>query len=384
MKINNSKKVLFLLTEDYFFCSHFMDRAKNLQENGYDLTIVAKKNSKDHFIRSQGFKFININFSRKSINPISEILIILKIIKLYFKIKPDLVHHVALKPILYGGIASILLNIKYVISAPVGMGYIFSSKDLKAIFIRPLFIFSLKLIFKIINKKISQSNFIFENKDDMQQFINWKVTSKLNSFLIQGAGVDINKFKYIKNRDNKKLIVSFISRMLLDKGINEFIQAAKLILEESSDIEFWLIGDIDKNNPTSISKEKLIEWNQFSGIRWFGWQNEIVEFLYKTDIACLPSYREGLPKSLIEAAATGLPIISTDTTGCREVVIHNLNGILVPVGDYQSLKCAILSLMKKKETRKKMGKESRKLVLNRFSKEIVNNKTLALYKKILG
>ena len=377
------KKVLILLTEDYFFCSHFMDRAKNLLDQGYLVTIAAKKNNKYQYIRNQGFNFSEIDFNRKSINPVNEILIIFKIIKLYLKIKPDLVHHVALKPILYGAVASLLTNIKCVISAPVGMGYIFSSKDPKAVLIKPIFVFSLKLIFSIINILKLKSVFIFENKDDMNQFIQWKVVSKEHTFLIQGAGVDTIEFKYIENRNNKKLIVTLISRMLLDKGIYEFIQAAKLILKEFSDIEFWLIGDIDKSNPSSISRKELIDWNEIRGIRWFGWQNEVKEFLYKTDIACLPSYREGLPKSLIEAASTGLPIISTDTVGCREIVIDNLNGILVPVRDYISLKYAILFLKNKKKLRKEMGKQSRKLVMNRFSKKIVNDKTVEVYKKIL-
>ena len=153
---------------------------------------------------------------------------------------------------------------------------------------------------------------------------------------------------------------------------------------EKSNVEFWLIGDVDVDNPTSIAIENLNSWNEKSGIKWFGWQNSINDFLYKTDIACLPSYREGLPKSLIEAASTGLPIITTDTVGCREVVIDNLNGILVPVRDYISLKYAIVSLINQKSLREKMGEESRKLVLSKFSKEIINNKTLDIYKNFLS
>ena len=383
MSTKNKKKVLILLTEDYFFCSHFLERAKYLLENGYLVTIAARKNNKNDYIKNQGFEFININFNRKSLNPFNEFFTILKIIKAYIKIKPDVVHHVALKPILYGGLASVLTNVDCIISAPVGMGYLFSSKDFSARTIKPLFVFSLKLLFKIIKIKNTKSKYIFENRDDMKQFINWKVVPKNNAFLIQGAGVDVNKFRFIKKRQNKKVIISLISRMLFDKGIFEFIKAAELILKEKSNVEFWLIGDVDLNNPTSIATETLNSWNKKSGIKWFGWQNEIKDFLYKTDIACLPSYREGLPKSLIEAASTGLPIITTDTVGCREVVIDNLNGLLVPVRDYISLKYAIVSLINQKSLREKMGEESRKFVLSKFSKEIINNKTLDIYKNLL-
>ena len=377
-----NKKLLFNITEDWFFCSHFLDRALAAKANGYSIYVISRQNKHKHIIEGHGICSYSIPFNRKSINPIYEFYILLKIIYLYKRIKPDIVHHVAAKPIIYGSIAAKICKIKSVLNAPVGLGFVFSSDTLKAKFLRPI----LKLLLKsFLNSHLGikmKNKVVFENHDDLNYFIEMGAVKPNSACVIKGAGVKVNKVIYKNN--NKRLIptITLLARMIKDKGIREFVYAAKKINSKKINGRFLLVGDTDPLNPSSLDKSILQKWNNEKIIVWEGWVSDVERILKETDILCLPSYREGLPKALIEGAAFGIPIVTTDTVGCREVVKDGVNGFLVPIKNSDQLAKKIYKLIKNKSLREKMGKKSHEIALSNFESSIIISQTLKVYDEL--
>ena len=380
-KLIMQKKLLFNLTEDWFFCSHFLDRALAAKKNGYNVYVCCKNNNRKSDIEKYGFKFISLKYKRSGINPIYELYILINNILIYNSIKPDIVHHISAKPIIYGSIAARICNIKSVINAPVGLGYVFTSNNLKARFLKP--ILKILMFFFLNNHHGSQkkNKVIFENRDDLNYFLRLGALRREDSCIIRGAGVKIKKLRPKKNI-SKLITVTVISRMIKDKGIYEFISAARDLKKENPETRFLLAGDIDPQNPSSLKRETLINLNNEGIIEWLGWVDDIEKLLLETDIVCLPSYREGLPKSLLEGAAFGLPIVTTDTVGCRDVVKDGVNGFLVPIKNVDELVNKIGKLLKNKLLRERMGEESLKIALNLFSEDIIISQTLEIYKEL--
>ena len=376
-----NKKLLFNITEDWFFCSHFLDRALAAKKAGYSIFVISNMNKHKNFIENYGIKFFHVPFNRKSINPIYESYVLLRIIFLYIKIKPDIVHHVAAKPIIYGSISAKICNIKSVINAPVGMGYVFSSDTLKAKILRPIVKFLYKSLINTHYGFNRRNKVIFENRDDLNYFIDFGAVNPDHASVIRGAGVRLEK--QIKKTKKKNLpTITLVARMLKDKGINEFVAAARKLKSQEIECRFLLVGDVDPLNPSSLDKKTLEKWNSEKIIDWLGWINNVDSILQETDILCLPSYREGLPKALIEGAAMGLPIVTTDTVGCRDVVEDGVNGFLVPVKNIEELSQKIYKLIMNKKLREKMGKESFKIASKKFSSKIINAQTLEVYEEL--
>ena len=369
--VNKNKILIYLITEDWFFNSHFFDRALAAKKEGYTIYVLCNINIFEK--KCEDFIFINIKFSRKSINLLKEINVLFKIIYYYSKINPDLVHHVGIKPIIYGTFSAILLNIKKIINAPVGMGYIFSSSDLFAALLKPFIIFLFKIFLNPKNSKV-----IIENSDDLNYFIESNLVNKNKIFLIRGSGVNLSFFNNIKNNSSSLKIV-LVARMLKDKGIMEFIEAATIINKNSILIDFILVGDVDAHNPSSISLNTLNFWNNKFGIKWLGKRNDVPAILAKANIACLPSYREGLPKFLLEAASSGLPIVASDVEGCREIVKHNFNGLLVPKKNSLALAKSLQILIDNEELRLYFGRNARFTIEKFFSNEIIIDQTMNIY-----
>lgn len=376
-----NRKLLFNITEDWFFCSHFLERALAAKKAGYSIFVLSRLSLNKDILENYGMKFISVPFRRKSINPIYEIYILIRIILIYKRVRPDIVHHVAAKPIIYGSIAARICRIKSVINAPVGMGYVFTSNSIKAKILRPL----LKILFKFfinshngINKR---NKVIFENKDDLNYFIKLRAIDPKNACIIQGAGVRI-KQNYKPRKIKEIPTIALVARMLKDKGINEFVEASRIINREKIFGNFLLVGDIDSGNPSSLKRQTLAKWNNEKVVKWVGWVDNVEEILKKTDILCLPSYREGLPKALIEGAAYGLPIVTTNTVGCKDVVEDGVNGFLVPIKNVEKLSSRIFELIQNKELRNKMGLESFKIASSKFSSKIIISQTLNVYNEM--
>jgi len=373
--MNNKPKLLYFVTEDWFFCSHFLDRAVAAQQAGFQVSVLTRVNRHGQTILDNDINLIPLALERSKINPLREISLIKSLVSLYHRERPDIVHHVALKPILYGSLAAKIAGIRSIVNAPVGMGYVFSSKQLKARFLKPLVLLAYRLLLNPFN-----SVAVFENPDDLTYFKKLGIVKY--SRLIRGAGVNTLQFGS-SNEPNEVRVVLLAARMLWDKGVGEFVEAAKILQQQSISARFVLVGAPDKENPESINQSQLLEWQDAGIIEWWGQHEDMPQVFAQAHIVCLPSYREGLPKVLIEAAACGRPIVATDVPGCREIVRHNENGLLVPAKDPQALAVALNRLLNDAELRESMGKRGRAMVEAEFSTEHVVEQTLQLYKELL-
>lgn len=370
------QKLLFLITEDWFFYSHFLERALAARQAGFDVVIAAREGQDGERIRSAGLRFIPIDFVRRSMNPFVEFATILSIVRLYRRERPTLVHHIGAKPIFYGSLAACMLRGPAIINASVGMGYVFTSRESLARRLKPLMFTAYRYL---MNTK--RSRVIFENGDDLAAFVRMKLVRREDAILIRGAGVNLDTYRPHAEAAGVPMVV-LVARMLKDKGVNEFVQAAHSLYAEGVQARFVLIGDPDPENPSSIPEAILRAWHGSQGVEWWGRRSDVAEVLASAHIACLPSYREGLPKSLLEAAACGLPIVTTDTVGCREVVVHGDNGLLVPVGNALALTDALRTLIADPELRRKMGRRSREHAESEFASERVIAETLAVYTQL--
>ena len=301
-----------------------------------------------YFLERKDLKFVSIPMKRGGVNPIKEIQTIINIWKFIKKEKPDLIHLVTIKPYLYGGIVSYLANVPAVISAVSGLGTLFINSDFKSRLLRFLLYPIFKLAFKHNNQKV-----ILQNEDDKKKLVNWGVLNPTKVKLLRGSGVKIKNFT--KLEESKDIItVCFLGRLLRDKGVYEFISAARLIKNRGVKARFWLAGDEDIDNPSGLNKKDLKDIKKEGIVEVLGYQKDIPQLYASAHIICLPSYREGLPKSLIEAAAASRAIVTTDVSGCRDAIIPNKTGLLVPLKNYEKLADALQCLIenpKKKEKR---------------------------------
>lgn len=373
------KKILFNITEDWFFLSHFLSRALSARKNGFEIYVCCNETNKKKIIEDHGIKFISLPYKRANINPFYEIYILIRLMLIVSKVKPNIIHNIALKPIIQGSFASRLLNSNAVVNAPVGLGYVFTSRSLKASLLRPILKFLLRIFLSSSNEKNNRTKVIFENIDDFNYFKKLNAVDSNNAFVIRGAGVEIDPTLLKRKRKNKIPKVVLIARMLKDKGIYEFFEAFQILKNKKIKCHFVLVGDVDPLNPSSLKRSTLEKWRNEKAIEWLGWINDIDNILLETDILCLPSYREGLPKSLVEGAAAGLPLVATDTVGCREVVVEGHNGFLVPIKDSEKLAAAIEKLIVDSSLRKLMGRESYKMAISKFSSSKINSLTLKVY-----
>ena len=342
----------------------------------YEVHIISPGDCPD-ILKNNGFVFHSLDLSRIGMNPVLEIASIFSLYRLFVTIKPDLVHLVTIKPYLYGGIAARIARIAAVVSAVPGLGTIFIDNSFKYKVIRSFLWILYKLAFGHKNQKI-----IFQNTSDIVTLSNLVSFSNKKSILIRGSGVDLEKYKVQKEQNNVP-VVSLVARLLKDKGVIEFVEASKILKKRNIQARMCLVGDIDTNNKTSISKFEIDSWTDLGLIEWWGYQEDIATVYAQSNIACLPSYREGLPKSLIEAAACGRSVITTDVPGCRDAIEPGVSGILVPVKDETSLADAIEELIKNPHKRNLMGKAGRNLAENAFDIKNVINAHLKIYEELL-
>lgn len=373
-----SSHILFVVTEDWYFCSHRLPLAKAALVEGFTVSVVTQVNHHGEIIESAGIKLLPVTFGRSGRNPFRDIKTIWSLYQIYRKERPDLLHHVSLKPVLYGSIAARLAHVPNVINAMTGLGYVFTSKQFFAGLIRLIITPILKIILGFKN-----TYSIYQNKDDQKLLAGVNELKNKKSIIIRGSGVESNIFVPAEDKTSPPVVI-LASRMLIDKGIYEFVKAARILKREHVDAQFILVGRIDTENHSAISERELQQWQQEGIIEWWGHRDDIVEILQKSTIACLPSYREGMPKFLLEAASTGLPIVTTDVPGCREVVINNENGYLVPPRNPGALANAIKKLLCDKTLRQKMGKNGRALVEREFAIEKIVEETISLYQRILN
>ena len=372
-------KVLFIVTEDWYFRSHRFFLAKDAIKKGYDVALLSRFSNYKKEINRSGIKTFCWNIDRLSFNPIHEIRSLFQVIKTVRNYRPDLIHAVAFKPTIYSFIAGKLLGIDKFIFALGGLGTVFSVKKninkLYKIILLPL----LKLSFSG-----EKTRLILQNTDDIKLLLNKKIISKEKITLIRGAGVDTKQFSPSKKNSFKKPVVLFASRLLWTKGVGDFIECAAR-LKPKRNSKFVLVGKPDNLNPESVPEGQINEWEKNKIIDWWGYQENMARILQKSSIVCLPTvYGEGLPKILIEAASCGLPIITYNVPGCREIVKDKINGYLVPVNDIDNLEESLNYLIENKNVCEKMGRRGREYVIKYFSQEQIADQTIKLWDMVLA
>lgn len=377
MNKSKERKIIYFVSEDWYFCSHRINLAVAAKHKGYQVKVLTRVRQHGEEIRAQGLELIPLEMQRHGLNPFADLILLLKIVALYKKEQPDIVHHVAMKPVLYGSLAAWVTSVPLVVNALAGMGYLFGAGKATGKSVAKKIV---TLLFTVLFKR-KNTMVIVQNPDDRALLMETINTPADRITIIKGAGVDTKTFMPYEEKGQGVTIV-LVARMLWDKGVGEFVQAAEVLTQKGRRARFVLAGDPDSGNPEAISEEQLKQWNTKGCVEWLGHCDNMVELLQGADIACLPSYREGLPKSLIEAAAAGLPIVTTDVPGCREVVVHSVNGLLVPVRDVNGLADALDTLICSKELRADMGRASRLKAEKEFSDTVVTNQVLALYEEM--
>ena len=352
--------------------------AKAARASGYEVTVLSRVEHGADKITGAGIKLIPIRMKRSGASILGEIAALSEIVRLYRSEKPDIVHHVALKPVVFGSIAARFARVPCQINALAGLGFVFSSIKWKARILRPLIQATLRILLNGPNTRT-----IVQNRDDRELLIKKEVLGPGNIRLVRGSGVDMSAFKPVE-KDNSQPVVILAGRMLWDKGAGEFVHAAIKIKDNGINARFVLVGVGDPDNPSSISDDQLRSWHNKGYVEWWGKRDNMPEVFAKSHIVCSPTtYGEGVPKVLIEAAACGLPIVANDVPGCREIVRHGENGILVQPLDQKALADALVSLLDNKELRESMGRKGREIVEKEFSDQEVIKQTMIIYKELL-
>ncbi len=367
------KKIFIVVNVDWFFLSHRKDIAIEAKKAGYDVTIVTKDTGKRKDIEALGVKYIDLQMSRSGQNVMEELSTCKFLYNLYKREKPDVIHHVGLKTILWGTLAAKLAGAHGVVNAVSGLG-IFFSEDNKSLVA--------KLMPKVLRYAHKQKNLavIFQNDEDKGLFLKHGIIKEGQAWFIKGSGVNLKQFNYTPEPSEGKIKVLLTARMIEEKGIFILTEAAEMLRTDfENQVEFLLCGGLD-DNPKALKKEQLEAVCDGNYIKWLGYRTDVLDLLKQCHIVAFPSYyKEGLPKSLIEATAVGRPIITTDSIGCRETVEDGYNGYLIPIKDSKTLAEKLRILFENQELRQQMGENSRKLAEKYFSIENVINIHLDIY-----
>lgn len=371
-------RLLFLITEDWTFWEIRRDLASLAREAGYEVTIATRVTAHAERIRQEGFELIPIMMLRESRNPFRELMTFFELVRIYRRVRPQIVQHVAMKPVLYGSLAAWVTSIPAVINVFGGLGYAFTDRPQDTTMLRTLLQRGLR---KVI--ALSRSIVVTQNLDDRDVLIRDHIVGSSRIRLIAGSGVDIHRFVPVDPPAGDP-IVMLVGRMLWDKGVGEFVEAVAHLKKQEVRARFVLVGRCDQGNPTAISEVQLLHWMQEYGIEWWGHREDLPTVFGQATLVVLPSYREGLPKVLLEAAACGKAIIATDVPGCRSVVRHRQTGLLVPVRDAAALAEAMAELLRNAERRTVLGEHARQLVVREYSSNKISAEFLALYRELLG
>lgn len=374
-------RLLFVVNVSWFFISHRLQLAVQATRAGYDVHIATEICSEEDaaVIRSAGLTLHDVRIGRSGSHPWRDIKALLALWQLLWQLKPDLVHLVGMKALLVGGLAARLSRVPGVVMAITGLGHAFVGHGVWARLRSALIGTALRVI-------VGQSRCaaIFQNVEDRNAFLERGIVPAEAAHLIRGSGVDLERFTYIPESAGP-LRVLLASRMLRTKGVPDFVAAAKQLREHWSDVQFLLAGNPDPGNPASLTEQELAGWSDEGAVTWLGHQNDLAALLATVHIVALPTYyKEGVPKILIEAAACGRPIVTTNVPGCNDIVRHGVNGLLVPPQDPLALAAALDLLLKDSALRVRMGEQGRKIAVSEFGLEQVIDSTLGIYELLMN
>ncbi|TBU74532.1 glycosyltransferase family 4 protein [Phytopseudomonas daroniae] len=370
--------LLIIVNDPYYFLSHRLPIAQEAKEKGYEVSVAGVNGASVQKILDLGFKYYPLPLSRGGKNPFVELWAFLRIYGLLRNVRPDILHLVTTKPVLYGGIASRLASISGVVSAVAGLGSIFIAQGFKAKLIRFLVTQLYRLALGHPNSVV-----IFQNPDDRAVLIGSKATGIDKCILIRGSGVTLDNYQVFPEPEGR-LVVTFAGRLIRDKGVFEFIEAAESLRAKGLDAKFQLVGDIDPANPSSLSAREVERLRYEGNIDVLGYCENLAAVFKSSNLVVLPSYREGLPKVLIEAAACGRAVITTNVPGCRDAIEDGVTGVLVAVKDSFSLAQAIEMLAAQPDVRKRMGRSGRQLAEKAFAIKSVVDIHMSIYERLAG
>lgn len=372
--------ILYLVTEDWYFWSHRLATARAARDAGFKVAIATRVSGLGESIRNEGFSLHELGWKRGSLSLVDAARALVEITSIYRRERPDIVHHVALKAVVFGGIAAAVSRIPHVINALTGLGHLFTSDSRKAwilrIFLHPV----IRLILRM-----PRSITLLQNRDDLIKLEQLGLVRE-NAVIIRGSGVDIDYYRPLPNPGGSDIVTAaYVGRMIEIKGVRTLMEAHRRLRQKGGRLRLLLVGARDSENPGAISSEEISGWAQDQDVEWLGHCADIRFVWARADIGVLASLGgEGLPKSLLEAAACGRPLIATDVPGCREIALDGRNAILVPPGDADALCNAMECLAGSESLREAFGRESRRIVETDLSQDNVTRETQELYRKLMG
>jgi len=364
-------KIILSANTDWYLYHFRQAQARFLRGRGAEILLLSPAGKYAAPLQAAGYRWQAVDYSRSGMNPFRELRAILQLTRLYRRERPDLVHHFTIKAVLYGSLAARLSGVPVVINGVTGLGYVFGEDGWQRKLLR-------SVIQVWYRRALAGTQAVFDNEEDRQFFICKRMTTAEASHVVRSAGVDVDVFRPAPEPDGTPIVV-YVGRMLGDKGIAELVEAARLLKQQGVPGRIALVGLPDPGNPSSIPEEQLRAWHAEGAVEYWGWRDDMAKVLAEAHVFCLPSYREGLPTTIIEASASGRPVVATDVPGCRDAVRAGETGLLVPVRDAPALAAALKTLLLDPALRRKMGAAGRRLVEAEFSTVRVNEDTIRIY-----
>jgi len=371
------RKILFVVNDAGFFKSHRLRLAQEALARGFEPVVACGASTGEAALDGYGIRCRSFDLSRSGLNPLRDLGTFVALLRIYRDEMPDIVHHVTIKPVIYGTLATRFARVPAVVNAIPGMGFVFTQRGYAARVVRSL----VNLLYRIA---LSHDNmrFIFQNREDLQSFVEHTVIPEQLTYLIRGSGVDLAAFPF-SSEPPEPIVFALVARMLSDKGIREFVDAARALRSSHPLWRFQLVGGIDPGNPSSLTEAELAAWHAEGVVEWLGHRADVREVLQRCHVVCLPSYREGLPKSLLEGSAVGRPMIASNVPGCREVVRDGITGLLVEPRDAVALADAMQRLGEDRGLRLRLGRAARERAEALYSIEDVVRDTFLIYDELL-
>ena len=372
-----SRRLLFVVNDTAFFLSHRLPVAVAARKAGFAVDLAALNSGGLDTVAAHGITYHPLAVDRTGVNPLRDVRLLYQLIRLIRAVRPTIVHTVTIKPVLYGGIAARLLKVPSLVSAVSGLGLVFVGGDRKASSVR----WAVRPLYRLaLGHK--NSCVIFQNPDDCRHMVDAGLVSSARTLLIRGSGVDLSAFEPSAAPPGPPIVI-MPARLLWPKGVGEFVEAARLLQQDGVAIRMALVGEPQQQHRASVTRSMIETWVDQGLIEWWGYRSDMAQVYARSHIVCLPSYYgEGVPRVLIEAAACGRPIVTTDTPGCREVVEHGQHGLLVPPRAPAALADALRTLARDPELRLEMGRRGRERAVAEFSLDRVVAATLAVYERL--
>jgi len=369
--------IVLLVTEDWYFWSHRLPIARAARAAGARVVVATRVGSLRRAIEAEGFVLAALPWRRRSSNPFNELRALIAIVRLYRRERPDLVHHVAIKPVVYGGIAARLARARAQVNAIAGFGYVEVSRHAKARVLRRVFRAVLRFAWSG-----NGVHAIVQNDDDRDALAHTGLLTPAHVHVIRGSGVDVMRFTPSPEPSSDRVRAVYAGRLLWSKGIRELVDAARELRARNVPVDVVLVGSPDPENPESVPAREVESWVRDGLVEHRPWTDDMVAVWRDAHIAVLPSYREGLPKALLEAAASGRPMVATDVPGCREIARDGVTAVCVPPRDASSLAGAIGRLAADAPLRARLGSAAREMVVRDYAESIVVDATLDLYRRV--